>query len=51
MGVPFSFVEYGRIAFILVELHLSFKQGNDRTTLGSKKVFQQKYHAFEGIKV
>jgi len=31
--------EYGRIALIIVELHL-----------GSKKVVHQKYYAFEGVK-
>ncbi|KAF0715087.1 Uncharacterized protein FWK35_00036457, partial [Aphis craccivora] len=53
---------YGRIALILVELHLGLKKvivelhsGEKQVVvelhLGSKKVFQPNYYTFEGVKL
>jgi len=40
---------YG-IALVLIKLRSGKKTGSGRTELGLKKVFQQKYLAFEGVK-
>jgi len=40
---------YGRIALILDKLHLGLKKVMVELLLGSKKVFQQKYHTFTDI--
>lgn len=41
---------YGRIALILVKLHLGREKVMVELNLGSTKVFQQNYNAFEGVK-